>query len=150
MSCPRPSCDALLDTEPSLRFHFIDDHGFGRTWPGRARSDLVSTGESDKEEDGVQEQKKRKGKPTDDEGTSQWMASAPLKKARLLSSGDPLAGIKCEKSSKSSTGFGPKSAKYAWSIAHSSSSYFSRKRRTTRFGTGVVFCIPENIICLQN
>jgi hypothetical protein len=84
MSCPHPSCDALLDTEPSLRFHFIDDHGFGRTWPGRARSDLVSIGESDKEEDGVQEQKKRKGKPMDDEGTSQWMPSAPLKKARLL------------------------------------------------------------------
>jgi hypothetical protein len=83
-SCPHPSCDALLDTEPSLRFHFIDDHGFSRTWPGRARSDLVSVGESDKEEDGVQERKKWKSKPADHKDTSQWMPSAPSQTARPL------------------------------------------------------------------
>jgi len=89
MSCPHPSCDALLDTQPSLRFHFIDDHGFGRTWPGRARSEPVSTRESNEGEDGVQEWKKRKGKPTDDEDTFQWMPSHPSRRPDPLRSPVP-------------------------------------------------------------
>ena len=93
MNCPHPCCDAALESETSLRFHFVDDHGFSRTCPGKALSgqssgpstETLSIGESDEKEDGGQ---KTKRKPADDENKLNWMPSAsfetasPLKRSR--------------------------------------------------------------------
>jgi hypothetical protein len=37
MVCPHPSCIVKLANEPALRLHFVDDHCFSPSWPGRNR-----------------------------------------------------------------------------------------------------------------
>ena len=89
MNCPHPCCDAALDSETSLRFYFIDDHGFSRTCPGKALSgqasalspERLSIGESDEKEDGGW---KRKRKPADDEDTLKWLPSTSFETVNSL------------------------------------------------------------------
>jgi hypothetical protein len=82
MCCPHPCCDAALDSETALRFHFVDDHGFSRTDPREALSRQLSIGECDEKADGSR--KRKKSMPADDENTLQWIPSAPLETAGPL------------------------------------------------------------------